>query len=429
MVFHITAYNSQVDKILDVRLVQPGTRIGQASECFIYWKDSMTNDTWGLNFTSPIDAKQFKDCCSPSTKTPRKAPSSYSLKLEPPNKQKVKTRMKPLSTPASPSRTKAPQCTCMVPEQLRISRTRDQRFSAGPCGPVSLPRNMVLNPRSGDVEMTPGRDKIGNNATSSVSLYDNVNNTTDTPGKTSKYGDTSRHISKDKQLQNETCQTTPKTVNVATGTATVGSQIDSPDDKGTTISPKKGIKRQDSATQNGSESLKSESIQVGGTLGSKFRKEQLHHTKSADYTEYEMQNGNFFNIVNNNSNHGSRKSKSKSTDDMRIENAQNGGISLDPNTLKRMLKPMSSIDSPATSPEMTRKRHPHAHTHHYYHPNNNNQRYIHSEPENDNYAHPYRSPYNNKFQGSRSVHEMTRQYSTGTYCFLLFITLIVFVNM
>lgn len=40
-----------------------GTRIGQASECFIYWKDTMTNDTWGLNFTSPIDAKQFKDCC------------------------------------------------------------------------------------------------------------------------------------------------------------------------------------------------------------------------------------------------------------------------------------------------------------------------------------------------------------------------------
>lgn len=40
-----------------------GTRIGQASECFIYWKDPMTNDTWGLNFTSPIDAKQFRECC------------------------------------------------------------------------------------------------------------------------------------------------------------------------------------------------------------------------------------------------------------------------------------------------------------------------------------------------------------------------------
>ncbi|XP_037784014.1 protein still life, isoform SIF type 1-like [Penaeus monodon] len=62
-VFHITAYNSQVDKILDVRLIQPGTRIGQASECFVYWKDPATNDTWGLNFTSPIDAKQFRECC------------------------------------------------------------------------------------------------------------------------------------------------------------------------------------------------------------------------------------------------------------------------------------------------------------------------------------------------------------------------------
>lgn len=86
-IFHISAYNSQVDKILDVRLIQPGTngchtksslnvnanvslcvipagtRIGQASECFVYWRDPMTNDTWGLNFTSPIDARQFKDCC------------------------------------------------------------------------------------------------------------------------------------------------------------------------------------------------------------------------------------------------------------------------------------------------------------------------------------------------------------------------------
>ena len=40
-----------------------GTRIGQASECFVYWKDPVTGDTWGLNFTSPIDAKQFKECC------------------------------------------------------------------------------------------------------------------------------------------------------------------------------------------------------------------------------------------------------------------------------------------------------------------------------------------------------------------------------
>lgn len=153
--------------------------------------------------------------------------------------------------------------------------------------------------------------------------------------------------------------------------------------------------------------LKSEGTQAGGTLQSKsLRKEQLHHTKSADYTELEMQNGNIFNIVNNN--HGHR-SKSKSTDDMRIENAQNGGISLDSNTLKRMLKPMPSIDSPVTSPEMTRKRHSH-HSYHY-HPSNNNQKYVMQEVDNENYAHPYRAPYNNKFQGSRSAHDMSRQYS------------------
>ncbi|XP_011865978.1 PREDICTED: protein still life, isoform SIF type 1 isoform X2 [Vollenhovia emeryi] len=400
-VFHITAYNSQVDKILDVRLVQPGTRIGQASECFVYWKDTVTNDTWGLNFTSPIDAKQFRECCSPSFKISRKASSSYSLKLEPPNKQKIKTRRKPLSTPASPSRSKEPQCTCMTPEQFARLRSQDTRYRS-PCGPSTLPRTMG---RSTEMDM-PGRDKI-TAATSSASLYDNVNNTSSTPGKTPKAGD----LAKQKEKQIETCQIIPKTANVGIGTVTVGSQIDSPDEKGSAISPKKPKQSQDTSTQqNGIELLKSEGTQAGGTLQIKsLRKEQLHHTRSADYTELEMHNGNLFNIVNNN--HGGHRSKSKSTDDMRIENAQNGGISLDSNTLKRMLKPMPSIDSPVTSPEMTRKRHNH-HSYHY-HPSNNNQKYMMHEVDNENYAHPYRAPYNNKFQGSRSAHDMSRQYSGG----------------
>lgn len=178
------------------------------------------------------------------------------------------------------------------------------------------------------------------------------------------------------------------------------------------MSPKKHQKLDGLSQHNGNEreTLKSEGTQVGGSLQSKsyLRKEALHHTKSADYTELEMQNGNLFNIVNNNH---TRKSKSKSTDDMRIENAQNSSIILDSNTLKRMLKPMSSVDSPATSPEMSRKRYYH------YHPNNNNQRYVMSEAENENYAHPYRPPHNNKFQASRSAHDMARQYS-GKYSIL-----------
>ena len=54
-----------------------GTRIGQASECFVYWKDPATNDTWGLNFTSPADARAFRECCvretsNPKTQNPKK---------------------------------------------------------------------------------------------------------------------------------------------------------------------------------------------------------------------------------------------------------------------------------------------------------------------------------------------------------------------
>lgn len=82
-------------------------------------------------------------------------------------------------------------------------------------GTSTLPRTMA---RSTEVEMT-ARDKI-TAATSSASLYDNVNNTNVTPGKTSKAGE-----SKQKEKQNETCQTTPKTANVGIETVTVGSQV------------------------------------------------------------------------------------------------------------------------------------------------------------------------------------------------------------
>ncbi|XP_058790073.1 protein still life, isoform SIF type 1 isoform X2 [Phymastichus coffea] len=450
-IFHITAYNCQVDRILDVRLVQPGTRIGQASECFVYWKDTMTNDTWGLNFTCAIDAKQFRECVSaaryrntsqsPSFKMSRKASSSYSLRLDPLSKQqqqlaaaaaaaaaaashsqgggsaKAKTRRKPLSTPASPSRGagREPQCTCMTPEQFNRLR-QDPRFRTNTCA-STLPRSTS---RSADAEMT-GREKIAT-ATSSASLYDDVNNQPGgaTPGpKILKSGDSIKR--KDTQQQNETCQTNPKTANVGIGTANVGSQIEMPEDKATGPSPKKP-KQESSMHQNGPGDLKSEGTQAGGSLASRYhhRKDGLHHTKSADYTELDMQH-HMFNIMNNN--HGQRRSKSKSTDDMRIENQAHRQVNvhqqqmgLDQHTLKRMLKPVSSIDSPVTSPEMTRKRHNGHHGYHY-HPNNNNQRYVMSEAENDNYVHAvaYRQPYNNKFQSSRSVHEMDRQYS-GITC-------------
>lgn len=66
---------------------------------------------------------------SPSFKFSRKASSSYSLKLEPPNKQnKTKAKRKPLSTPASPSRSREPQCTCMTADQYARLRAQDPRY-------------------------------------------------------------------------------------------------------------------------------------------------------------------------------------------------------------------------------------------------------------------------------------------------------------
>ncbi|KAG8188449.1 hypothetical protein JTE90_008015 [Oedothorax gibbosus] len=165
-VFHITAYNSQVEKILDVRLVQPGTRLGQASECFVYWKDPTTGDTWGLNFTSPVDAKQFRDCCQ--------------LKLKPGKRM-------PQSTPSSPSKGGAatvaagggsdastlgrePRCTCaMTIEQMQRARNGRARYAASVAAGSSttLPRSQS---RPGELGYA---GKLSTHP-SSQSVYDNV---------------------------------------------------------------------------------------------------------------------------------------------------------------------------------------------------------------------------------------------------------------
>ncbi|XP_049865888.1 protein still life, isoform SIF type 1 isoform X7 [Pectinophora gossypiella] len=336
-VFHITAYNSQVDKILDVRLLQPGTRIGQASECFVYWKDPMTNDTWGLNFTSPIDAKQFRECCSPSFKFSRKASSSYSLKLEPPgSKQKFKAKRKPLSTPASPNRSsltygREPQCTCMTQEQYARLRAQDPRY-----------------PAARQTESQPPTRPPKSQETSTM--------TTNT-------------------------STAPKTVTASVGTHGTSTSEESQAASG--------------AAQHGQD-LKSEGVQAGGTLTSskssatstRSGKEHLQHMpKSIDYgdgndssRESDRHSMHHHNVINNNTS-GSRRTKSKSTEDM----------NMDSSTLKRMLKPMPSTESPVTSPEMGRRRYggaapcppscgahgrhaPHAHHPHYSHVVNNNSR-------------------------------------------------------
>ncbi|XP_034104905.1 protein still life, isoform SIF type 1 isoform X7 [Drosophila albomicans] len=322
-IFHITAYNSQVDKILDVRLVQPGTRIGQASECFVYWKDPMTNDTWGLNFTSPIDAKQFRECC---------ASSSYSLKLDPPGKGKVKAKRKPLSTPASPSRVRQePQCTCMSAEQYARLRT-DPRVR----GSSTLPRN-VGSHRITDVDGQQQGKVVS--AVSSTSLYDNV-----ASGGPSQAGDTLQRQLKGQDgamVANAGVNTnTPGVIVTGVGSGSdmctqnhVGSQVGQ-DDGG--------------ACQMDMDLSKSEGTQVGGglhqsvgtsTKSTGTRSKDFNEDMTRDAHSHDMHHQH--NVINNNT-----RRKTKSTEDMNV----------DTSTLKRMLKPMPSTESPVTSPEMGRRR-------------------------------------------------------------------------
>ncbi|XP_013783469.1 protein still life, isoform SIF type 1-like, partial [Limulus polyphemus] len=291
-VFHITAYNSQVVKILDVRLVQPGTRLGQASECFVYWKDTSTGDTWGLNFTSPIDAKQFRECCSPSFKFARKASSSYSLKLEPPkNQQKTKGKKKPQSTPSSPSRGRELQCTCMTAENLHRARNGRVRYTGGA---ATLPR--PHSRAEGEYKSTYDRGRLSAHP-SSTSVYDNVGSSSLRRGTT---------------------------------TASVHGQSKIVKNEASHKSAQQGDIRPE---------------QARGQYAQSARKEQA---KSVDYSTIssEQQSSKQPEDIQ-------PSSRSKSSDDV-FEQSQSGDLSalnLDSNTLKRMLHPLPSMSSTHSSPD------------------------------------------------------------------------------
>ncbi|KAG8196075.1 hypothetical protein JTE90_007815 [Oedothorax gibbosus] len=292
-VFHITAYNSQVEKILDVRLAQPGTRLGQASECFVYWKDTATGDTWGLNFTSPIDAKQFRECCSPSFKFSRKASSSYSLKLEPPKQQKTKGgKRKPQSTPSSPSRSRELQCTCMTAENLHRARNGRVRYT----GAATLPR---VQPRSVDDYRVSYDSTARSNSTqrqqqhsSSASVYDNRRATT-------------------------TAASVHKLNNNANTMVKTSLQERISDDR-SAYHPQQ---RQQQLYANRKEQAKSVDCGLRGGRSS----EQQHQQQRRELSEDGMQ-----------------RNKSKSSDNV-FEQADVPGLSLDSDTLKRMLNPLGGM--------------------------------------------------------------------------------------
>ncbi|XP_035224878.1 protein still life, isoform SIF type 1-like isoform X3 [Stegodyphus dumicola] len=324
-VFHITAYNSQVEKILDVRLVQPGTRLGPASECFVYWKDPATGDTWGLNFTSPIDAKQFRECCSPSFKFSRKASSSYSLKLEPPKQQKTKGKRKPQSTPSSPSRSRELQCTCMTAENLHRARNGRVRYT----GAATLPR---VQPRSVDDYKISydNRSRVQTHASTS-SVYDNVGAASLRRGVTTasvhghKFSRLDQNISSTSTTSATTTSTTSANTTVKTSLQDRISDVGSSDRH----QQDRMGNRSDQARQLYAQSTRKEQAK---SIDCSLMAERRERPRTE---ELQPQSRN----------------KSKSSDNVFEQSKVDvPGLSLDSNTLKRMLHPLP-FNSTHSSPE------------------------------------------------------------------------------
>lgn len=174
-------------------------------------------------------------------------------------------------------------------------------------------------------------------AASSTSLYDNVTNSCQTPNTSAQALD---------NIQ--------RPIKSETGTMT----STEPHSASVNVQNHVGLQSQDDVTEilQLQETSKSEGTQAGGTL------QQSCASKSTASIGTEMHH----NIINNNS----RRSKSKSIEDINIFS--------DNLTQKRILKSMPSTESPVTSPEMTRRRYnyyntgpSHSHQHNSHILNNN----------------------------------------------------------
>ncbi|RZC34720.1 still life, isoform SIF type 1, partial [Asbolus verrucosus] len=265
---------------------------------------------------------------------------------------------------------------------------------------------------------TEGRTDKVTAATSSTSLYDNVGatQTSSTQGTkgTQREGSQIRQM-RDRGVQQQSQETSTMTSNTATGPKTVTASVGTQNNVGSQV-----VQTETQSQTQTVESTKTEGTQAGGTLQMNTKtsststrpplRENTHHvltnTKSVDYSEIDMRDvdlrtAHHHNILNNNI--SNRRNKSKSTEDMNRENS----MSLDSNTLKRMLKPMPSAESPVTSPEMGRRRYNYYNNHHHRHPNSNGR---HSEPE-SGHPHPRSAmAQNSRFSSSRSAHDLGRSY-------------------
>ncbi|XP_060603385.1 protein still life, isoform SIF type 1-like isoform X2 [Ruditapes philippinarum] len=174
--FQVTAYNRHVEKIFDVRIVQPGTILCPATDCFVHWRDPPNNSEWGLNFTTPQDAKRFRDCCSlTSQKYARKASSANSLRLSPPKgkgKPSVSSPNSPIHDPRRVISTpydlnQVEPCECITPSTEREAFSRDNKAA-------TIPRTQTES--GADNQKFQPRGILKPSSGSSGPVYESINN-------------------------------------------------------------------------------------------------------------------------------------------------------------------------------------------------------------------------------------------------------------
>ncbi|CAG7718838.1 unnamed protein product [Allacma fusca] len=438
-----TTYNKHTQSIL-------GTRIGQASECFVYWKDPVTSDTWGLNFTSPIDAKQFRECCdfcfkttssrlpnnnySPAFKFSRKASSSYSLRLDSngrtaggagrggsmagsrtgsgripststqvQNAMTVNPRRRPLSTPTSPSKAREPQCTCMTAEQYARLRAMDPRFRAA----STLPR---ANPNQARPEgLGQGfREKVS----SAETQYATVRRCTESKGTGTEQEDASRLDTRGRSTGRQHGREIvasksvdySDTVETARGTIDRNKKNRSKSTDDVTIEREKAISRTEQGQMTSKEVVTAtrrlpSQQQQPGTKASVSVQAQAHaqystmcssSLKAKLTVRVREASRSYFDR--------SRTLPSKST--IGTNTTPTGDSLTDSHMLKRLLKPMGTTGSVATSPELSRRT--------FHHDG-----YI-SEPEIRHSSHATQMLGKRPTDCLRRVHEKSRGVGTQT---------------
>ncbi|KAK3098873.1 hypothetical protein FSP39_023880 [Pinctada imbricata] len=200
--FDDVSFSDGASPVIEQHIVEGVERtiICPATESFVHWRDIMDTCEWGLNFTTPNDAKRFRDCCmNPAQKFSRKANSASSLRLSPP--KRIRGQESSISSPNSPShQAQPPRRAISNPHTLVSSEVHHHHDHGADPGmdkrkekSATIPRTQSEQEQDFDAQLKP----IGIlKPPSTSSVYDNVTGNVVQMRKSSHHGNENRNARK-----------------------------------------------------------------------------------------------------------------------------------------------------------------------------------------------------------------------------------------